>query len=60
MTVQTKNMVPSIISITGSQVIPNACTMEGTNSTPTLTINNYEDDCKNGTGWGCSLLYLTD
>lgn len=60
MTVQTKNMVPSIISITGSQVIPNACTMGGTNSTPTLTINNYEDDCKNGTGWGCSLLYLTD
>ena len=60
MTVQTKNMVPTIISQTGSAIIPNGCTVNGSNSTPALTLDNYEEDCKRGTGWGCSLLYLTD
>lgn len=60
MTIQTKNLVPTIISTTGTHVRPNGCTVDGSNSTPALTIDNYEEDCKTGTGWGCSLLYLTD
>ena len=60
MTVQTKNMVPTIISKTGSSIGPNGCSGHVANSTPELTIDNYEEDCKTGTGWGCSLLYLTD
>lgn len=25
-----------------------------------LTKDNYEEDCKNGSGWGCSLLYILE
>lgn len=57
--VQSKNLVPTIIPLSGS-VRPNACTINGINSTPILTPNNYEEDCKTGTGWGCSLMFLTD
>lgn len=37
---------------------PNSCA--GTIYFTTLTSKNYEDDCKNGLGWGCSPLYILD
>jgi len=57
--VVSKNMVPTIIPKSNS-IRPNACTISGSNTTPILTPDNYKDDCLNGTGLGCSLLYLTD
>lgn len=35
----------------------NLCT---SNANTTITENNYEEDCKNGTGWGCSPLYILE
>lgn len=57
--VQPKQMVPTIVPLSGS-IRPNACSINGTNSTPILTKDNYEEDCKTGSGWGCSLLYLLE
>lgn len=37
---------------------PNGC--QGGIYSTTLTPDNYEDDCKNGTGWGCSPMYILD
>ena len=37
-------------------VIPNACSMNSINSTPTLTKDNYVEDCLRGSGWGCSFM----
>lgn len=58
--VESKNMIPTIISTTKNSVRPNSCTITGTNATPILTKDNIEEDCKSGSGWGCSLLYLLE
>ena len=34
----------------------NGCTINGTNATPTLTKDNYVEDCLQGSGWGCSFM----
>ncbi len=58
--VESKHMVPTIMSTTTSYVRPNGCSIGGTNATPILTKDNIEEDCKSGSGWGCSLLYLLE
>lgn len=58
-TIQSKQLIPTIVPLDKS-VIPNGCSMVSTTSTPTLTKENYEDDCYNGSGWGCSVLYLLE
>ncbi len=56
---ESKNLIPTIVPSSG-QIRPNGCAMGGTNSTPILTKDNIEEDCKSGSGWGCSLLYLLE
>lgn len=38
--------------------VPNSC--EGGTYYSRLTPENYEEDCKNGIGWGCSPLYILE
>lgn len=57
--IESKQLVPTIIPLSG-QTRPNGCTVDGINSTPILTKDNIEEDCKTGSGWGCSLLYLLE
>lgn len=39
-----------------TSIRPNVCSTGGTNATPTLTKDNYVEDCLQGSGWGCSFM----
>ena len=39
-----------------TSIVPNGCTVDGKNATPTLTKDNYVEDCLQGSGWGCSFM----
>lgn len=53
------SILPSFFNKNG-YVRVNACTIDGSNSTPELTLDNYKEDCESGSGWGCSPLYIND
>ena len=36
---------------------PNDCSIQAGNATPTLTKDNYVEDCLHGSGWGCSFIH---
>ncbi len=40
----------------GTSVTANSCCKRDGNSTPTLNIDNYMEDCLHGSGWGCSFI----
>lgn len=51
-----KRFSPEFFNRSHNNAVPNSCNK----TTVTLTKDNYEEDCKNGTGWGCSPLYILD
>ena len=53
------SILPSFFEKNGT-VRVNGCCVNGSNSTPQLTLDNYKKDCENGSGWGCSPLYIND
>ncbi len=47
---------PNIGFSTIKTFVPNGCSRNGQNATPTLTKDNYIEDCIHGSGWGCSFM----
>ena len=47
---------PRVNLKTGTSVTANSCCRKDGNSTPTLNLDNYMEDCLHGSGWGCSFM----
>ena len=52
-----KSISPNFFDTNGN-INVNGCTAPNYNTQ--FTRKNYEEDCKNGSGWGCSPLYILD
>ena len=53
-----KSTTPNFFATNNAYTDVNGCS--GANFTTNITKDNYEEDCKNGSGWGCSPLYILD